>query len=57
MGQILHAWLDFRLSGDIEWLRKVWPGIKRALEFAWVPGGWDADRDGVMEGVVPDDRR
>jgi uncharacterized protein (DUF608 family) len=51
MGQILHAYLDWRLSGDTEWLRKLWPGIKRALEFAWVPGGWDADRDGVMEGV------
>lgn len=51
MGQILHAWLDFRLSGDTEWLRKLWPGVKRALEFAWEPGGWDADRDGVMEGV------
>ena len=22
-----------------------------ALEFAWLPGGWDADQDGVMEGV------
>ena len=21
-----------------------------ALEFCWIPGGWDADRDGVMEG-------
>jgi hypothetical protein len=28
-----------------------WPEIKRALVFAWVEGGWDADRDGVMEGV------
>jgi len=51
MGQLLHAYLDWRLSGDTEWLRKLWPGIKRAIEFAWVPGGWDADRDGVMEGV------
>ena len=51
MGQILHAYLDWRLSGDTEWLRGLWPGIKKALEFAWVPGGWDADRDGVMEGV------
>jgi uncharacterized protein (DUF608 family) len=51
MGQILHAYLDWRLSGDIEWLRRLWPGIKRALEFAWTPGGWDSDRDGVMEGV------
>ena len=51
MGQILHAYLDWRLSGDAEWLRGLWPGIKKAVEFAWVPGGWDADRDGVMEGV------
>lgn len=51
MGQILHAYLDWKLSGDTEWLRSLWPGIKRAIEFAWTPGGWDADRDGVMEGV------
>jgi uncharacterized protein (DUF608 family) len=51
MGQILHAYLDWRLSGDLEWLRGAWPSIKRAVEFAWAPGGWDADRDGVMEGV------
>ncbi len=51
MGQILHAYLDWRLSGDLDWLRGLWPGIKRAIEFAWTPGGWDADRDGVLEGV------
>ncbi len=51
MGQVLHAYLDWKLSGDTAWLRGLWPGIQRALEFAWVPGGWDADRDGVMEGV------
>ena len=32
-------------------LRTTWPRAKKALEFAWVPGGWDANRDGVMEGV------
>src|ERR1044071_5910315 len=31
-------------------LKRLWPGAKRALEFAWIPGGWDADKDGVMEG-------
>jgi uncharacterized protein (DUF608 family) len=25
--------------------------VKKGIEFAWVPGGWDANRDGVMEGV------
>ena len=51
MGQIVHAYLDWVLWGDNAWLRQIWPRVKKALEFAWVPGGWDADRDGVMEGV------
>jgi uncharacterized protein (DUF608 family) len=51
MGQIVHAYLDWVLSGDNAWLRQLWPRIKKAIEFAWIPGGWDADRDGVMEGV------
>jgi len=25
--------------------------VKKGLEFAWVRGGWDANKDGVMEGV------
>ena len=51
MGQIMHAYLDWSLSGDNAWLRQMWPRIKKGLEFAWAPGGWDADRDGVLEGV------
>jgi non-lysosomal glucosylceramidase len=51
MGQIIHAYLDWSLSGDQAWLEQNWPRIKKALEFAWVPGGWDANRDGVLEGV------
>ena len=39
-----------RKTGDGAWLKRTWPAIRRALAFAWVPGGWDADRDGVMEG-------
>ncbi|HWB97384.1 MAG TPA: GH116 family glycosyl-hydrolase, partial [Bryobacteraceae bacterium] len=51
MGQIMKLYLDWKLSGDTEWLRQHWPAARRALAFAWIPGGWDADRDGVMEGV------
>ncbi len=51
MGQIVHAYLDWTLSGDSAWLAEMWPRVRKAVEFAWVPGGWDADRDGVMEGV------
>ncbi|MBI4909921.1 MAG: hypothetical protein HY820_40255 [Acidobacteria bacterium] len=51
MGQLLHAYLDYQLSGDLPWLRSIYPSVKRAMEFCWRPGSWDADRDGVMEGV------
>ena len=40
----------WRKTGDDAWLRKTWARIRRAVEAAWVPKGWDADRDGVMEG-------
>jgi non-lysosomal glucosylceramidase len=51
MACIIKLYYDWRLSGDTAWLRKLWPAAKRALEFAWIQGGWDANRDGVMEGV------
>ena len=51
MGQILHAYLDWKLSGDTAWLRKMWPSIRKGLEFAWVHGGWDPARRGVFDGV------
>jgi uncharacterized protein (DUF608 family) len=51
MGQIIKVYLDWQLSGDENYLQEFWPKAKRALGFAWVPGGWDANRDGVMEGV------
>jgi uncharacterized protein (DUF608 family) len=51
MGQIVKAYLDWALGADEAWLREMWPKVKRAIEFAWIKGGWDADRDGVMEGA------
>ncbi|MFB3905796.1 MAG: GH116 family glycosyl-hydrolase [Acidobacteriota bacterium] len=50
MGTIVKFYVDWRLSGSNEWLNLWWPKVKKALEFAWVPGGWDEDRDGVLEG-------
>ena len=47
---IVKACEYWRKTGDDAWLRKTWPRIRRAVEAAWVPKGWDADRDGVMEG-------
>lgn len=49
LGAIVRAYREWRLSGDDAWLREVWPGVARALEFA--SRAWDADGDGVLDGV------
>jgi non-lysosomal glucosylceramidase len=49
MGCLLKLYRDWQLSGDDELLRALWPRARKALEFCWIEGGWDADRDGVME--------
>lgn len=48
MGSIMRAYREWKLSGDSELIREIWPNIKKALEFAWT--AWDIDKDGVMEG-------
>jgi uncharacterized protein (DUF608 family) len=47
---LVRLYRDWQLTGDDEWLRSLWPQARRALEFFWIAGGWDADRDGVAEG-------
>lgn len=48
MGSILRAYREWQLRGDREWLRVIWPGIKRAITFAGIQ--WDTDNDGVLDG-------
>lgn len=50
MGTLVKLYREWQLSGDDAFLKALWPRARRALEFCWIPGGWDADRDGVMEG-------
>ncbi|HUS91742.1 MAG TPA: GH116 family glycosyl-hydrolase [Phycisphaerae bacterium] len=50
MGCLMKLYRDWQLSGDGEMLRRLWPAARKAMEFCWIDGGWDADRDGVMEG-------
>ncbi|MFN8239242.1 MAG: GH116 family glycosyl-hydrolase [Bacteroidales bacterium] len=51
MGSIMRFYRDWQLSGDSLFLENYWPKVKSALSFSWVKGGWDANRDGVMEGI------
>jgi len=50
MGCIMKMYRDWQLSGDDRKLKSLWPKLKKVVQFCWIPGGWDADRDGVMEG-------
>ena len=66
MGAIVRAYREWKISGDNEWLYKLWPKIKKSLEFSWngvgnvtedfkwqqekIQAPWDANKDGVMEG-------
>ncbi len=49
MGTVIQVYREWLISGDDDWLRRIWPQAQKALEFAWKY--WDADRDGVMEGL------
>jgi non-lysosomal glucosylceramidase len=67
MGNIVRVYREWKISGDNAWLKTLWPKVKLALEFAWKGVGdvkgkyawmkqqqalpWDANKDGVMEGV------
>jgi len=50
MGCIMKYYREWQLSGDDKFLKKNWLNVKKALEFCWIPKGWDPDKDGVMEG-------
>jgi non-lysosomal glucosylceramidase len=48
MGSVLRVYREWLVGADREWLALVWPGVKRAIDFA-LPH-WDADGDGVLDG-------
>ena len=51
-GTVVKAYREWRISGDEEWLRGLWSAIKKSISFAWKGfANWDADKDGVLEGV------
>ncbi len=51
-GTVVKTYREWRISGDDAFLKKLWPAVKESIRFAWTGfAGWDADRDGVLEGV------
>jgi uncharacterized protein (DUF608 family) len=52
-GDVMKAYRDWKLCGDDAWLRKLWPRIKRSIEYAWHPANpdkWDPKQTGVLWG-------
>ncbi|HVO54043.1 MAG TPA: GH116 family glycosyl-hydrolase [Solirubrobacterales bacterium] len=48
LGTIVRFYREWRLSGDEEFLRELWPGARRALDYALRE--WDTDGDGLLDG-------
>jgi len=48
LGRVINLYRDWRLSGDLAFLKKLWPKAKAVLEYTWT--AWDADKDGLIEG-------
>ena len=48
LGGVMKTYRDWLLCGDDEWLKALWPRVKKALSYAWKQ--WDQDRDGLPEG-------
>lgn len=52
-GTVMRVYREFKLSGDVEWLRSVWSNVKKTVEYAWSEENldkWDLDKDGLIEG-------
>jgi uncharacterized protein (DUF608 family) len=52
-GNILKLYRDWKLSGDTDWLRSLWPAARRSIEYAWSAENldhWDPEKTGVLWG-------
>jgi len=49
LGGIMKTYRDWLVCGDDDWLRGLWPSLKKSLSYVWEE--WDKDRDGLLEGV------
>ena len=46
LGGIIKVYRDWRISGDTEWLKGLWPQIKKSMDYCIV--AWDPDNRGVL---------
>lgn len=46
LGGMMKVYRDWRISGDLEWLKALWPKIRSSYEFC--SDSWDPDKIGVL---------
>ena len=52
-GTVLRVYREFLVSGDLAWLKEIWPEVKRSIEFAWSEKNtdrWDPGQTGIISG-------
>lgn len=46
LGGIMKVYREWRIGGDTEWLRKLWPEVRHSLDFCIAT--WDPDKQGAV---------
>ena len=46
LGGLMKLYREWRISGDTDWLRKLWPAAKRSLDYCITT--WDPDHTGTL---------
>src|SRR5262249_14483862 len=46
-GGIMQVYREWRISGDTNWLRRMWPKVRKSLDYCIAE--WDPDRKGWLE--------
>jgi non-lysosomal glucosylceramidase len=53
MGDVMKAFRDWKISGDLDWLKQWYPTIRKSIEYVWSehnPDQWDPQQSGVISG-------
>ena len=53
MGGIIKVYREWLIYGNLEWLKNLWPKIKKSIEYAWSDENmdrWDPTQNGYMDG-------
>lgn len=53
MGEIVKVWREWKLCGDTDWMKSLYPNVKKAMSYVWSEKNidkWDPSRSGVLTG-------